>query len=182
MSLSRREFIQVLGLASVAGLALDSRRSFGSESLESLYRVTPFGNVHFLHMTDCHAQLNPVYYREPSVNIGVGGASGRVPHIVGDALLQEFNISPSSAAAHAFSCLNFNDAAIRYGRVGGFSHIKTLVDALRSTRPNALLLDGGDTWQGSAISLFRHGSPIGSPCWFTLCLYRLCRPSALRLH
>ncbi len=160
MSLSRREFIQVLGLASVAGLALDSRRSFGSESLESLYRVTPFGNVHFLHMTDCHAQLNPVYYREPSVNIGVGGASGRVPHIVGDALLQEFNISPSSAAAHAFSCLNFNDAAIRYGRVGGFSHIKTLVDALRSTRPNALLLDGGDTWQGSGTALWTRGQDM----------------------
>ena len=162
MSLARREFLQLLACASAAGLALDRRDVLAAEpgAAQRLYELPNFGNVSLLHFTDCHAQLLPSYFREPSVNLGVGAAAGKAPHLVGEHLLKAFGIAPHSAQAHAFTCLDFTQAARTYGRVGGFAHIATLVKRLRASRPNALLLDGGDTWQGSATALWTKGQDM----------------------
>ncbi len=161
MNLSKREFLQVLGAASASGLALGLGRYADADAAtaqKGLYDIAPFGNVSFLHMTDCHAQLKPTYFREPSVNIGVGAMQGRWPHQVGGHFLKAAGWRQggehSAELAHAFTHLNFETAARRYGRVGGFAHLATLVKQLRASRPGALLLDGGDTWQGSATSLW----------------------------
>jgi len=111
-------------------------------------------------MTDVHAQLLPVHYREPSVNIGVHDARNRPPHLVGEALLKHFDIAPGSQAAHALSHLDYVAAAEQFGRAGGFAHIATLVKRLRADRPGALLLDGGDLWQGSATALWTLGQDM----------------------
>ncbi|HEY7658701.1 MAG TPA: thiosulfohydrolase SoxB [Burkholderiales bacterium] len=154
MSLSRREFLQLLAVAAAQGMPLAGRAA-QSERGDTLYDLRgPRGNVTLLHLTDCHAQLLPVYFREPDVNIGVHAAWGKPPHLVGEALLKQFKIAPKSPLAHAFTYLDFESAARRYGKVGGFAHIATLVKRLRAQRPGALLLDGGDTWQGSATSLW----------------------------
>ncbi len=159
MNLSRREFVGVLAAAAVAGMPL-SRRAFAGGDAKSLYDVPGFGNVGLLHFTDCHAQSLPVYYREPSANIGVGAARGQPPHLVGENLLKFYGIRPGSPEAHALSCVDFVAAAKRYGKVGGFAHLATLVKRLRADRPGALLLDGGDTWQGSALSLWTRGQDM----------------------
>jgi sulfur-oxidizing protein SoxB len=165
VSSSRREFLQVLGAASVAGMALGRHASADAQSAENaLYELPRFGNVSFLHMTDCHAQLRPIYFREPSVNIGVGPMSGKLPHLVGEPLLAATGVARGSAAAHALTGLDFETAARRYGKVGGFSHLATLVKRLRASRPGALLLDGGDTWQGSATSLWTRGQDMIDAC------------------
>ena len=113
---------------------------------DALYDIPAFGNVSLLHFTDCHAQLLPIYYREPSINLGVGSSEGQVPHLVGVPLLQRFGIQPGSREAYAFTHLDFCAAAQAYGKVGGFAHLATLVKRLKIGRPHALLLDGGDTW------------------------------------
>jgi sulfur-oxidizing protein SoxB len=154
---NRREFLHVLAAASAAGLPLDCD---AQRSAASFYTVPRFGNVHLLHFTDCHAQLLPIYFREPDLNLGVGAASGKPPHLVGDALLKRFDIRPASPEAHAFTSLDFAAAARTYGKVGGFAHLATLVAQLKADRPGALLLDGGDTWQGSATSLWTRGADM----------------------
>ena len=153
--MNRREFVQALAIAAAAGLRLTDAHA---ESIA--YNVPHFGNVHLLHFTDCHAQLLPIEYREPSVNLGVGQWAGQPPHLVGNALLKRYGIAPGSHTAHAFTSLDFTEAARRYGRMGGFAHLATLIKHLRATRPNALLLDGGDTWQGSATSLWTNGQDM----------------------
>ncbi|HOX90059.1 MAG TPA: thiosulfohydrolase SoxB [Burkholderiaceae bacterium] len=152
----RREFLQVLAAAAAAGLPIASREALAANPAAAarMYDIPRFGNVHFLHFTDCHAQLKPIYFREPSVNIGVGEARGQPPHLVGEHLLKHFGIKPGTAEAHAFTYLDFVQGARTYGAVGGFAHLATLVKRLRDGRPGALLLDGGDTWQGSATSLW----------------------------
>ena len=115
-------------------------------------------------MTDCHAQLLPIHFREPSVNLGVGAMRGALPHRVGEAFLQATGVPPGSASAHAFTCLDFETAARRYGKVGGFAHLATLVKQLKASRPGALLLDGGDTWQGSATALWTAGQDMVEAC------------------
>lgn len=164
MSMSRREFLHILSAAAATGLPLGTAlaRPAGAES--SLYEVPRFGQVHFLHMTDCHAQLMPVYFREPDVNIGVGAASGKAPHLVGEHLLKAFGVKPGSIEAHAFTSIDFTKAARVYGQVGGFAHLATLVKGLRASRPGALLLDGGDTWQGSGLSLWTRGQDMVDAC------------------
>ncbi len=163
--IDRREFLRLLAAASAAGLSLPAGAAApGSARAESFYDLAPFGNVSLLHFTDCHAQLLPVHFREPSVNLGVGDAVGRPPHLVGEALLKHFGIQPGSREAHAFTFLNFEDAARTYGKVGGFAHLATLVKRLRASRPGALLLDGGDTWQGSATSLWSKGQDMVDAC------------------
>ncbi len=157
MTLSRREFLQTLAAAAAAGLPLDARLQAGDEAF---YDVPRFGNVSLLHFTDCHAQLLPLYFREPSVNIGVGGSANRPPHLVGEALLEHFGISPGTREAHAFSHLDFARAAGKYGGLGGFAHLATLVKQVRAGRVASLLLDGGDTWQGSATSLWTRGQDM----------------------
>ena len=166
MSLARRDFLQLLAYASATGLALDAPDVLAAETgaAQRFYDLPKFGNVSLLHFTDCHAQLLPSYFREPSVNLGVGEAAGKPPHLVGEALLKAFGIAPSSPQAHAFTALDFTQAARTYGKVGGFAHIATLVKRLRASRPNALLLDGGDTWQGSATALWTNGQDMVDAC------------------
>ncbi|HEX9183247.1 MAG TPA: thiosulfohydrolase SoxB [Burkholderiales bacterium] len=157
--MQRREFLRLLALAAAAGASLRPAAS-EAQAADELYQAPPFGNLSLLHMTDSHAQLRPIYFREPSVNLGAGDAEGRAPHLVGEALLRHFGIAPGGAAAHAFTHLDFERAARRYGKVGGYAHLATLVKRLRASRPNALLLDGGDTWQGSATALWTEGADM----------------------
>ncbi|MFM8546636.1 MAG: thiosulfohydrolase SoxB, partial [Betaproteobacteria bacterium] len=157
--MDRREFLHLLAAGAAAGLNLEAAAqtaASGSAAAagEALDDVPRFGNVSLLHFTDCHAQLLPIYFREPSVNLGIGPMSGKAPHLVGEHLLKAFNIRAGSVEAHAFTYLDFETAARSLGKVGGFAHLSTLVKRLRATRPGALLLDGGDTWQGSATSLW----------------------------
>ena len=155
MSLNRREFIQLLSLAAAAGLPLTGRSS--SSDPAQIYDLPPFGNVSLLHFTDCHAQLLPLYFREPSANIGLGDAFGRVPHRVGSYFLDYFSIPQGSPEAYAYTCLDFESMARQFGKVGGFAHLATLIKRIKASRPHSLLLDGGDTLQGSATALWTQG-------------------------
>jgi S-sulfosulfanyl-L-cysteine sulfohydrolase len=152
MTLSRREFSSVLTAAAVAGFPLAREASAKEAAVH--YDVPKTGNVHLLHMTDCHAQLLPIYFREPSANIGVASMAGRAPHLVGEHLIKYAAMQAGSPLAYAHTYLDFERAALQYGKVGGFAHLATLVKRLKASRPGALLLDGGDTWQGSATSLW----------------------------
>ncbi len=161
MNISRREFLQMLAVASAAGVALPGQAaSKASISPNKMYELPAFGNVSFLHFTDCHAQLMPIWFREPNINIGIGSMKGNPPHLVGENFLKYFGIKPGSPEAHAFTYLDFVEAAKKYGKVGGFAHFATLVKHLRAQRPNSLLLDGGDTWQGSATSLWTNAQDM----------------------
>ncbi len=161
MNLSKREFLQVLSAASVAGMGLGRwSQADAATAADKLYDIPKFGNVSFLHMTDCHAQLKPIYFREPSVNLGIADMQGKLPHLVGEHLLKAARVPAGSADAHALTCLDFESAARRYGKVGGFAHLATLVKRLKASRPGALLLDGGDTWQGSATALWTQGQDM----------------------
>jgi len=165
MNLSRREFLHLLGVASAAGLALGRHAEADAQAdSPGLYRIPAFGNVSLLHMTDCHAQLLPIFFREPSVNLGVGDMAGRLPHLVGEHLLKAAGVPAGSQLAHAFTYLDFEQAARHYGKVGGFAHLATLVKQLKASRPGALLLDGGDTWQGSATSLWTNAQDMVDAC------------------
>ena len=158
--MTRREFLEVLAVAAAAGLRLGEQHALAGELTPALYDLPRFGNVSLLHFTDCHAQLRPLHYREPSVNLGTGAASARPPHLVGESLLRRFGIPRASADAYAFTFLDFERAALAYGKVGGFAHLATLVKRLRAERPGALLLDGGDSWQGSATALWSRGQDM----------------------
>jgi len=164
MSMSRREFLQVLAAAAASGLVLDSKSVLAGNLPAHFYDMPASGNVSFLHFTDCHAQLLPVWFREPNVNLGVGASNGKVPHLVGDKFLKHYGIKPGTADAAAFTYIDFDTASKAYGRVGGFAHLKTLVDKMRASRPGALLLDGGDTWQGSATSLWTKAQDMVDAC------------------
>ncbi|SDX30993.1 thiosulfohydrolase SoxB [Thiocapsa roseopersicina] len=165
MSLSRREFMRLMGIAGAAGMFPSS--VFAAKRMPAdLYEVPKFGNVTLLHITDTHAQLNPVYFREPNVNIGIGPALGQAPHVVGEAFLKHFGVDPGGIEAHAFTFLDFDAGAEKYGAVGGFAHLKTLVDRVRTERGdgNSLLLDGGDTWQGSGTAYWTRGMDMVGAC------------------
>src|SRR5438552_7948344 len=159
-AVNRREFLHVLASAAAAGFALDARAADAKRKSDAFYALPRFGNVHLLHLTDCHAQLLPGYFREPNINLGVGIAKGRVPHLVGEALLRRFGIKPGTGEAYAFTCLDFAHAARLYGRLGGFAQLATLIKRLKADRPGALVLDGGDTWQGSATALWTKGQDM----------------------
>ena len=128
--------------------------------MSAIYDVPRFGNVSLLHFTDCHAQLLPVYFREPNVNLGIGSLGNRPPHLVGDAMLVQFGVHRGTPEAHALTHLDFVKSAREYGKVGGFAHLAALVKRLRAERPGCLLLDGGDTWQGSATALWTRGQDM----------------------
>lgn len=165
MNLSKREFLQVLGAAGAAGMGLGHwADADAATAADKLYELPKFGNVSFLHFTDSHAQLLPLYFREPSVNLGVGAMAGKLPHLVGEHLLKAANVPRGSAEAYAMSCVDFEAAARRFGQVGGFAHLATLVKRLKASRPGALLLDGGDTWQGSATALWTKGQDMVDAC------------------
>jgi S-sulfosulfanyl-L-cysteine sulfohydrolase len=157
--MDRREFLHLLAIASASGLPIASRGALAGEA-DSFYDVPRIGNVSVLHMTDCHAQLLPLHFREPNVNLGVASAANLPPHLVGDKFLGYYGIKPGSREAHAFTYLDFEKLTAAYGRVGGFAHLATLVKRLKASRPGCLLLDGGDTWQGSATSLWTRGQDM----------------------
>ncbi|NIP72896.1 MAG: thiosulfohydrolase SoxB [Gammaproteobacteria bacterium] len=165
MNMSRREFLQMLAVASAAGFSLtacesDSGNGQGAPATKApskkapsdYYELSPYGNVSVMHYTDCHGQLLPIYFREPNINLGIGDMRGNAPHLVGEQLLKQFNLEPGTRDAHAFTYLNFVEAARKYGTVGGFAHLSTLVKNVRAQRPGALLLDGGDTWGGGSAT------------------------------
>ncbi|VAW77998.1 Sulfur oxidation protein SoxB [hydrothermal vent metagenome] len=161
MNISRREFLQMLAVASASGISLsacDSDKPAAPTGIATTtvplepYEMLPYGNVSLMHYTDCHAQLLPIYFREPNINLGIGNMKGQPPHLVGNKFLAYFGIKPGSREAHAFTYLDFSEAAKKFGKVGGFSHFATLLKKIRAQRPGALLLDGGDTWQGSGTS------------------------------
>ncbi|WGR71211.1 MULTISPECIES: thiosulfohydrolase SoxB [unclassified Bradyrhizobium] len=156
MAIRRRDFLKSAGaIAATAGLP---RLARGAETA-SIYDLERFGNARILHITDTHAQLNPVYFREPSVNIGIGEMAGRPPHLVGRAFLDHFGIRSDSADAYAFTCFEFEKSAPRFGKLGGFAHLKTLVDRLRSDvgEKHSVLVDGGDLWQGTGLANIMQG-------------------------
>ncbi|MEW8418587.1 MAG: thiosulfohydrolase SoxB, partial [Candidatus Thiodiazotropha endolucinida] len=161
MTISRREFLRMMGFAGAAGMMPSSVFAAAKQPAD-LYEVPKFGNVSLLHITDTHAQLNPIYFREPNVNLGIGYAFNKAPHLVGDNLLKHFGITPGTIESHAFSYLDFDSAAGKYGRVGGFAHLKTLVQRIRDDRGpgNSLLMDGGDTWQGSGTAYWTRGQDM----------------------
>ena len=165
MNLTKREFFQVLGAGTMAGMGLSRYAdAAAATALSGLYDIPKFGSVSFLHMTDCHAQLKPIYFREPSINMGIGSMKGQLPHLVGEHLLKVANVRPGTAEAHALTYLDFDKAALRYGKVGGFAHLATLVKRMKASRPGALLLDGGDTWQGSGTALWTNGQDMVDAC------------------
>src|ERR1700710_1674455 len=159
MPVRRRDF---LTFASAAALAGALPRIGRAADTASVYDLERFGNARILHMTDTHAQLLPVYFREPSVNLGIGAMRGRPPHLVGRAFLDRFGVKPDSANAYAFTCIEFEKAAARFGKLGGFAHLKTLIDRLRNDvgDGNALLLDGGGLWQGSGLANAMQGADM----------------------
>jgi S-sulfosulfanyl-L-cysteine sulfohydrolase len=158
--MDRREFLQVLGAASAAGMALPFDPAHAQSEADRLYEMPRFGQVSLLHFTDCHAQLLPVHFREPNVNLGIGTMAGQPPHLVGAKLLAHYGIRPGGHEAHAFGYEDFARLAGLYGKVGGFAHLAALVKRVRASRPGAVLLDGGDTWQGSGTSLWSKGQDM----------------------
>lgn len=177
--LSRREFMGVAGAAAAlfAG-GTDFRRAIAQAriGLEDITRFDAKGQVTLLHLTDLHAQLVPLYFREPSINLGVGDAVGQPPHITGKAFLERFGIAPGSLDAYMLTSEDFGALARTYGRVGGLDRIATLVAAVRAERPErVLLLDGGDTWQGSWTALQTRGQDMVD-------LMAMLKPDALTGH
>ncbi len=161
--MNRREFFELLSKATItAGLAGCSR--LHQSNAQTLYTLPTWGDARLLHITDTHAQLQPIYFREPNVNLGLGQASGRWPHLVGHNLLKEFPTT-DARVAHALTYLDFTEAAERFGKVGGFAHLHTLLQQLRGeVNGHALLLDGGDTWQGSGTALWTRGKDMVAAC------------------
>jgi len=165
MAISRREFLRLLGIAGAAGM-LPASAFATARRPSDLYEVPKFGNVSLLHITDTHAQLNPIWFREPNVNLGIGAAKGQAPHLVGEALLKHFQLEAGGIESHAFTYLNFDKAAEEFGKVGGFAHLASLVKRIRAERGdgNSLLLDGGDTWQGSGTAYWTRGKDMVGAC------------------
>jgi sulfur-oxidizing protein SoxB len=159
MTIRRRDFLKSAGATVLAPALPQLARSADNAGV---YDIERFGNARILHMTDTHAQLSPVYFREPSVNLGIGPMRGQPPHLVGRAFLERFGIRPDSADAYAFTFLDFEKSALRFGKLGGFAHLKTLIDHLRSDVGDgrSLLLDGGDLWQGSGQANAMQGADM----------------------
>lgn len=163
--ITRRGFMQasLATSALLAGLGVTNPgRAFAQQKLtqDQLLQFDDFGNLTLIHVTDSHAHLKPVFYREPEVNIGVGEAKGRVPHVVGEAFLKMFNIAPATPEAYALSYPDFEALAKSYGRMGGFDRIATVIKAIRAARADSILLDGGDTWHGSYTSYQTKGEDM----------------------
>ena len=158
MTIRRRDLLELTAAAALAtGLPRGARSAEGG-----VYDLERFGNARILHITDTHAQLLPGYFREPSVNLGIGAMAGQPPHLAGRAFLDRFGIKPESADAYAFTSLDFEKSAARFGKLGGFAHLKTLIDRLRSDAGagRALLLDGGDLWQGTGQANTMQGADM----------------------
>src|ERR1700753_3422265 len=159
MTIRRRDFLKVSGLTALSG---GLPRFARAADTMSVYELERFGNARVLHMTDTHAQLQPVYFREPSVNLGIGSMLGKPPHLVGKAFLDRFGIKPDSADAYAFTFVDFEKGAARFGKLGGFAHLKTLIDRLRADvgAGRSMLVDGGDLWQGTGQANTMQGADM----------------------
>ncbi len=165
--ISRRDFLQVAAAAAaVTGLGqrLGRAAAQGAIRQDDLLRFAPKGQLTLLHMADCHAQLRPIYHREPSLNLGVGDARGQLPHLVGADLLARFGIPSASLEAYMLTAADYEALARAYGRVGGMDRVATLVNAMRAERgaERVLLLDGGDALQGSYTALQSAGGDMVS--------------------
>lgn len=158
--MDRREFLRALGIAAASGFPMSWSLSEAQAAAPMMYEVPRFGNVSLMYIADVHGQLSPTYLRESAAHIGVGVDDSHPPHLVGESYLEYFRIVPQSGRAHAHTHLNFADAARVFGRMGGFAHLATLIGWLRAQRPDALLLDGGDNWHGSALSLWTRGQAM----------------------
>ncbi len=162
--LTRRDFLQVTAAAAaLTGISgsLSSAAAHQKISQAKLLEFEPVGQVTLLNFGDIHAQLVPLYFREPSINLGIGEALGMPPHITGLAMLKHFNLTPGSPEAHAFSSHDFIALAKQYGRIGGLAQMATLIKAVRAQRPSkTLLIDIGDTWQGSYTALKTLGADM----------------------
>jgi len=159
----RRGFLQVALAASAFALPGSLARAATTQKItqDELLRFDSVGQVTLLHFTDIHAQIAPIYFREPSTNIGVGESAGLPPHITGQAMLDMYGIHSGSPEAHALSSTDFTALSRSYGRVGGLDRMATLIKAIRAERPaNTILLDGGDTWQGSYTALKNDGADM----------------------
>ncbi|MEL6618338.1 MAG: thiosulfohydrolase SoxB [Pseudomonadota bacterium] len=163
--ISRRDFLQV----GMAASALVGASGFGNWSRlaaqqaltqDQLLQFDTFGNVSLIHVTDIHAQLKPIFFREPSINIGVGGNKGAVPHVTGADFRRLYGIADGSPSHYALSSGDFTSLARGYGRVGGMDRVATVIKAIRADRPDAILLDGGDTWHGSYTCLKTQGQDM----------------------
>jgi len=169
MSLTRRDFIKVLGAGSAAGLISGCGNDAPTKlaSQDNMYEVPKTGNARILHITDTHGNLLPNYFREPNVNLGFGPTYGQLPHVVGNKLLEQIGVKPGSPEAYAFTYNNFEELSAKYGKTGGFGQIKTVLDSLRDSAggvQNTLTIDGGDTWQGSGTSLWTRGADMVEAC------------------
>jgi len=160
--MDRREFLGILAKTWIAA-TVSGCTTLRPARETDIYQLSPFGQSRILHITDTHAQLNPVYFREPNVNLGIGSAIGQMPHRVGKNLL-DLVPGMTSRDIHALTYLDFSEAAARYGRVGGFAHLSTLIQQLKSEAQGSLLLDGGDTWQGSGTALWTRGQDMVGAC------------------
>ena len=178
--ISRRDFLQV----SMAASAMLGASGFGNWSKlaaqqaltqDQLLEFDTFGNVSLIHVTDIHAQLKPIYFREPEVNIGVGDNRGAVPHVTGADFRKLYGIADGSPSAYALSYNDFSALAQTYGRVGGLDRVATVVNAIRAARPDALLLDGGDTWHGSYTCYHSQGQDMVNTM-------QLLKPDAMTFH
>jgi sulfur-oxidizing protein SoxB len=160
VEVTRRDVLKLLAIAGVLGAGSPRALARGLEP-ERLLEFVPLGNVTLLHLTDSHATLLPVYFREPDTLIGVGDEAGRPPYLTGEAFLRAYGLGRGSAAAYAYTHVDFETLAARYGKMGGYAHLATLVARIRAERPGrTLLLDGGDTLQGSATSLWSRGEDM----------------------
>lgn len=164
IDLSRRSLFKLIGLTATGSLAAKltpfSNGEAQAQTIADLYDLPMQGQVRILHTTDIHAQIRPVYFREPNVNLGVGPAQGQLPHVVGEKLVKKLELEADSLEAYAYTCVNFEENAKKYGKMGGAAQIKTLLDKLRKQAggvENTLTMDGGDLWQGSATSLWTRG-------------------------
>jgi len=168
--IDRREFLKLMGAGTAAAMIpgcssdQDSASSAGETSQAAMpkgfYDLPMKGTARIFHITDVHGQLNPVHFREPNVNLGVGDAYGRPPHIVGSKLMQYMGMPVNSPESYAYTYLDFDKAARKYGKTGGYAHMKTLLNQLREQaggRQNTLTIDGGDLWQGSGTALWTRG-------------------------
>jgi sulfur-oxidizing protein SoxB len=163
--ISRRDFLQV----SMAASALYGASGFGNWARlaaqqkltqDELLQFDTFGNVSLIHVTDIHAQLKPIYFREPEINLGVGAAKGQVPHVTGADFRKMYGVADGSASAYALTYDDFSSLAQTYGKVGGLDRVSTVINSIRAERPDALLLDGGDTWHGSYTCYHTEGQDM----------------------
>jgi len=178
--ISRRDFLQV-GMAASAMVGASGfgnwARLAAQQALtqDQLLEFDTFGNVSLIHVTDIHAQLKPIYFREPEINLGIGAANGQMPHVTGADFRKAYGIEDGSASAYALTYNDFSSLAQAYGKVGGLDRVSTVINSIRAARPDALLLDGGDTWHGSYTCHHTEGQDMVN-------VMNMLKPDAMTFH